>query len=118
MKKDKKVVRKKLKAVEKRSAQQKCEEMFQELHIASDIGNSAIRALTKEMKSSLKPMGALADNAVEYFKDKMDDEHTSILLAVFALVFSRTLFDPSIASLTMTEKKGGDSGHTDRIIKP
>lgn len=114
----KKVVRKKLKAIEKRSAQQKCEEMFEKLHITMNIGNSAIMALTKEMKSSSKPMGALADNAVEYFKDKMEDEHTAILLAVFSLVFSRTLFDPSIGCLTMTEKKGGDTGHTDRIIKP
>jgi len=91
----KKEVRKKLKAVDTRSAQKKCEEMFGVLGINIDIGNSAITALAGEMKKSLKPMNALADRAVEYFKDRMDDEHTPILFAVFSLIFARILFDPT-----------------------
>lgn len=118
----KKKVRKKLKQVDKRSAQQKCEEMFKELHIDMQTGNSAIRALSTEMKRSLKPMGGLADRAIEFFKDKMDDEHTPILFAVFGLLFSRILFDPTVGCVTMSKikKKGdNDSGQecTDRIIK-
>lgn len=105
----KKKVRKKLKQVDKRSAQQKCEEMFGELHIDMDVGRSAIRALSTEMKRTLKPMGGLADRAIEFFKDKMDDEHTSILFAVFGLLFSRILFDPTVGCVTMTKiKKKGD----------
>ena len=104
----KKEVKKKLKAINKRSAQVKCEEMFNALQINKDIGNSAITVLSREMKRSLKPMNALADKAVEYFKDRMDDEHTPILFAVFSLVFSRILFDPTIGTLMMTKIKKGE----------
>ena len=104
----KKQDKKKLKAIDKRSAQVKCEEMFNTLQINKDIGNSAITALSREMKRSLKPMNALADKAVEYFKDKMDDEHTHILFAVFSLLFSRILFDPTIGTVTMSKIKKGE----------
>lgn len=115
----KKEVKKKLKAVDTRSAQKKCEEMFGILHINKDVGNSAIRALSREMKTSLKPMGGLADRAIEFFKGKMDDKHTPILFAVFSLLFARILFDPTVGCVTMTKYKGDDKGgeHTDRIIR-
>ena len=115
----KKQVKKKLKAIDKRSAQVKCEEMFNALQINKDIGNSAVTALSKKMKTSLKPMNALADKAVEYFKDKMDDEHTPILFAIFSLLFSRILFDPAIGTITMSEmKKGGEDNGKREASKP
>ena len=104
----KKVIRKKLKAVDTRSAQIKCEEMFRAICINKDIGNSAVTALGSEMKKTLKPMTALADRAVEYFKDRMDDKHTPIMFAVFSLIFSRVLFDPTVGCVTMTETKKGE----------
>ena len=113
-------VKAKLKAVDKRSAQVKCEEMFGILGIDMGVGRSAINALSKEMKVSLKPMGGLADKAIEFFKDKMDDRHTPILFAVFSLLFSRILFDPTVSCITITERKGDKTdgqSHTDRIIR-
>lgn len=110
---------KKLKAVDKRSAQAKCEEMFGALHIDKNVGNSAITVLGKEMKRSQKPMNALADKAVEYFKDKMDDEHTPILFAVFSLLFSRILFDPTIGTMIMTKiKKGEKDDEKEKTSQP
>ena len=104
----KKKVKKKLKAVDTRSAQIKCEEMFEILHINHDIGTSAINVLGSEMKKTLKPMTALAEGAVNYFKDRMDDKHTPIMFAVFSLIFSRLLFDPTIGCVTMTKIKKGE----------
>jgi len=115
----KKKVIKKLKAVDTRSAQIKCEEMFEILHINHDIGTSAINVLGSEMKKTLKPMTALAEGAVNYFKDRMDDKHTPIMFAVFSLIFSRLLFDPTIGCVTMTKiKKEGEKDNEQKgIIK-
>lgn len=99
---------KKLKQVVKKSAQEKAREMFRALQINEDIGNSAVRELTIQMERTQLPMGGLADKAVEYFKDKMDDAHIGILLAVFSLIFSRILFDPAIGCITMDKIKKGD----------
>lgn len=103
--------RKKLKQVIKKSAQEKAREMFGALRVNEEIGNSAVRELTIRMKNTQLPMGGLADRAVEYFKDKMDDEHIGILFAVFSLIFSRILFDPSIGCITMDKMKKGDKNN-------
>jgi len=93
---------------------EKANEMFDQLHIDRKMGVEATHTLAVEMARTQKPMGLLGDRAVEFFKGKMGDKHTPILLSIYCLVFSKTLLDPSVGVITMTEYKE----RTNRIIKP
>ena len=103
--------------LEAKSSQEKCDALFEALHIHKSISDSAIRALAIEMRKQEKPIIILAEKAVEYFKDKMEDEHTPLLLTVFTLVFYRVIFDDSIKAVTpvkIEEGKDNNNGHKNK----
>lgn len=86
-------------------------DMFDQLHIDRKMGQEVVHTLTTKMAKTQKPMPLLGNRAVEFFKGKMGDKHTPILLSVYCLLFSRILLDPGIGVVTMTEdKKKGDNG--------
>ena len=99
---------KKEKKVKEKTLREKCEDMFNTLHISQEIGEGALRVLVTRTKSTQLPMPALAEDALRFLANKKNDRHGSLLLAAFCLVYSRILLDPTIGSVTMTEKKGDD----------
>ena len=90
---------------------QKANDMFDFLHISREMGAKMAHVLTTEMAKTKKPMALLGDRGVEFFKGKMGDKHTPILLSIYCLIFSDTLLNPTIGVITM-------SNYKDRIIKP
>ena len=100
----------KKKKARKMTLREKCERMFTVLHIQPQIGENALRKLVEYTAKTKLPMPALAENALRFLANKKKDRHGSLLLAIFCLVYSRILLDPTIGSVTMTEEKGDDKG--------
>ena len=91
--------------------------MFRTLHIQPQIGENALRQLVERTAKTQLPMPSLAEQGLKFFVSMEKDKHASLLLAIFCLVYSRILLDPTIGSITMTEKKGDVKGEKDDSSK-
>jgi len=100
----------KKKKAKKMTLREKCERMFRALHIQPQIGENALRKLVEYTARTKLPMPALAEQGLKFFVSMEKDEHASLLLAVFCLVYSRILLDPTIGCVMMSEEKGDDKG--------
>jgi len=89
--------------------QEKCENMFKELHISQPIGEGAIAQIVKHTARNRFPMAAIAEKGLKFLTSKKKDKHSSLLLAIFCMVYSRILLDPTIGCVTVDEKKGGSN---------
>jgi len=91
--------------------------MFNQLHVDERMGSEVVHTLSSMMAETKKPVFLLSNRAVEFFKGKMGDKYTPILLSVYCLLFSRILLDPNIGVITMTEdkKKGDDSNEKGKV---
>lgn len=98
---------KKEKKTKERTLREKCEDMFTALHISRVVGEGALKQLVAMTKKTQLPMPALAEDALRFLANKKKDKHGSLLLAIFCLVYSRILLDPTIGFMSMSEKKGG-----------
>jgi len=92
----------------------KANDMFDFLHVGNNLGSKMAHVLITEMSRTKKPMALLGDRGVEFFKGKMGDKHTPILLSIYCLIFSNILLDPTIGAITMSKYKENKN----RIIKP
>jgi len=106
---------KKEKKAKKMTLKEKCENMFNTLHISKDVGEGAMRQILQHTARSKFPMPALAEKGLKFFANKAKDEHGSLLLAIFCMVYSRILLDPNIGCVTMSEKKGGNGNEQGNI---
>jgi len=93
---------KKKEKAKKMTLKEKCDNMFRVLHIQPQIGEDALRKLVEYTQRSKLPMPALAEKGLKFFVGIAKDEHASLLLAIFCLVYSRVLLDPTIGCITVT----------------
>jgi hypothetical protein len=95
----------------------KLREMYNAIHVPLPMGTAAASALDKSIRASKKPMPQFSQNAVNFFKDKIDDKHAPILLSVFCMLFYQVLFDPRVGCVTMTNIKKEEGDNEGRIHK-
>ena len=107
----------KKKKARKMTLREKCERMFTVLHIQPQIGENALRKLVEYTAKTKLPMPALSEQGLKFFVSMAKDKHASLLLAVFCLVYSRILLDPTIGCVTMSEKEGDDKNEKDKTSK-
>ena len=88
-----------------KTLEMKLREMYNYLRIPAPLGEAAAASLIRGIKLSKKPIPSFSELAVKFFKDKMDDKHTPLLLSVFCMIFIQVLYDPTVGCVTISKTK-------------